>query len=299
MAKRGKKRPGILESRKYLDPDGFPVTVMHRRVTLPVDLHAHQFVELVVVTAGAGRHFLEDESWPIGAGDVFVLSGSRTHGYRELEDLEVINILYDPGRLDIPDHDLRALPGYHALFTLEPMYRKRHRFRSRLHLTTEQLATAAGMILALETELDRRPDGYRFMAAACFMQLVGYLSRCYQAASAPASEALLRVGAAISHLEHNYARPITLEELARMAHMSKRNFLRVFREGTGHTPIDHLIRLRISRAAALLADPVRSIAEVGRAVGFQDSNYFARRFRGITGMSPREYRRRGRPFTPS
>ena len=186
--------------------------------------------------------------------------------------------------------DLGTLPGYHALFKLEPAYRKRHRFESRLRLSTDQLVRVEALAAALEEELRRMERGYRFMATSLFMQLVGYLARCYGRSQEPATEALLRVAEAIGYLEAHYRDNVSLDTLARIARMSKRNFQRVFREGSGRSPIETLIHLRVTRAAELLRQGHLTITEVAFEVGFEDSNYFARQFRKTMGMSPRSYR---------
>jgi transcriptional regulator GlxA family with amidase domain len=77
-----------------------------------------------------------------------------------------------------------------------------------------------------------------------------------------------------------------------MSGMSRRNFLRAFESTMGCPPITYLIRLRIRRASELLQQHESSITEIAMAVGFNDSNYFSRQFRAVTGESPRNYRRR-------
>ena len=280
----------LLKKKDYFGHGRFPVVVMRQAAQVGVSLHAHQFIELVVITGGSGLHVIDKEAWPIVAGDVFVIGGQRQHGYRDVKDLRLINILYDPDRIAMPARDLRLLPGYHALFMLEPVYRKRHKFESRLRLSTDQLVRVDGLIDALHDELSNAETGYRFMATALLMQVVGYLSRSYSLSEESTSEALLRLGEAISYMENHYDDDISLDRLAGIAHMSRRNFLRVFREGVGKSPIEYLIRLRIARSAEFLRHDGLTITEVAYEVRFRDSNYFARKFHDVLGVSPREYR---------
>lgn len=280
----------MVRMEKWLAPDRFPIRVRGPGLQPELALHTHAFMELVIIIGGVGMHVMEREAWPIGAGDVFVIRANQAHGYRDVNGLALINVLYDPDRLAMPIRDLRVLSGYHALFTLEPMYRKRHRFESRLKLTSDQLSRVQGMAQDMADELTRAEGGYRFMTMALFMQLVGYLARSYKQLSEPATAALLRVGETIGYLERHYADGhITLDTLAKMAHMSKRNLLRVFSEGVGASPIDYLIRVRVNKAAELLREGKLSITEIAYAVGFQDGNYFSRQFRRVMGVSPRHY----------
>ena len=61
------------------------------------------------------------------------------------------------------------------------------------------------------------------------------------------------------------------------------------------SPMDYLIRMRIDKAVHLLRRGGMRVTEVSEAVGFNDSNYFARQFRQVTGQSPREVARTPRP----
>jgi len=135
------------------------------------------------------------------------------------------------------------------------------------------------------------------MATASFMQIIGYLSRCFAGAKNPDSRALLRIGEAISHLEADYQEPINLAKLARIAGMSKRNFMRSFRAAVGSSPIAHLIQLRVQRAASLLRRSELSVTEIAFQVGFNDGNYFTRQFHKLLGISPSQYRRQNSRLT--
>ena len=95
----------------------------------------------------------------------------------------------------------------------------------------------------------------------------------------------------MSHLEVKFDHPINLDELAGIAHMSKRSFIRAFQAATGASPIAYLIQLRINRATALLRDSDAPVTDIAFRAGFADSNYFTRQFRKLTGISPRSYRR--------
>ena len=287
--------PRTLHAKDWFHADGFPLAVERREPQEPFDLHVHDFSELVVVTGGRGMHKIENEAWPLSAGDVFVVKGDDAHEYCELDELNLINVLYLPDRLRWDLGDLVSLPGYHALFTLEPQWRRRHQFNSRLHMSPAEVDHVLGLIDQLDAELKARTVGFGFMATALYMQLVGLLSRAYGRSRNPDSQALLRIAAAITHLETHYSEPVELDNLAELAHMSKRSFLRTFRAATGQSPIAYLIQIRVNRAADRLRTSNEAITEVAFAVGFQDSNYFARQFRQLMGVAPRDYRAANRP----
>jgi AraC-like DNA-binding protein len=268
----------------------FPLSVERREPQTAFPPHKHEFSEVVIVTGGGGLHVTGRESWRLAAGDVFVIGGSRVHEYRELQKLSLINILFDPEKLRLQPGDLPSVPGYHALFTLEPVWRKKNQFNSRLKLSPHELATVLALADQLESELQTRAPGFGFQATALFMQMLCYLSRCYSRFKSPDSRALLRSAEAIAHLESNFAEPLNLDHLAKIAHMSKRSFIRSFQAATGNSPIAYLIELRVRHASRLLRQTDENITEIAFQAGFNDSNYFARQFRNVTGLTPREYR---------
>jgi len=274
----------------WFHADGFPIAVERRDPQEPFGLHDHEFSELVIVTGGRGLHVTGQDSWQLSTGDVFVIGGSRPHDYLNMQNLKLINVLFDQEALSFDLMDLIALPGYHALFHLEPAWRKRHDFKSRLRLPPQDLGIAVSLVDVLEEELNKRSAGFGFLATATFMQLLGILSRCYGRSKNADSKALLRIARTITYLESHFTESVNLDQLVDISQISKRSFLRAFESAMGCTPIAYVIQLRITHAAKLLRQTEDTITEIAYRVGFNDSNYFARQFRKHLGMSPRNYR---------
>ena len=281
-----------LKNREWFAADAFPIAVERREPQSPFPPHNHEFSEIVFITGGKGRHVVGRESWPLTMGDVFVIGGPQAHAYRNLDNLRLVNVLFQPEKLRLEKPDLATLPGYHALFTLEPAWRRRHQFQSRLHLSPRDLDAVLALVEQLEGELRRRAAGFGFMTTALFMQIVGLLSRFYGQSRNPSTRHLLRLAQTITQLETQPHETVKLENLASQSGMSPRSFIRAFRAATGLSPIAYLIQLRISRAAVLLRTTAEPITEIAFRVGFNDSNYFTRQFVKLTGCSPRRYRQR-------
>lgn len=269
---------------------GLPLGVFRIRNHIDLGLHTHDFFELVLILDGAAVHLTREANYPLAPGDCFVIQPGVAHGYGQTSQLELCNILFDPGRLSLPREELSPLPGYHALFELEPSFRKTHRFQSRLFLPPELRRQVMEWAVQLEEELKAKQDGYRFLGLALLVRIIGFLSRAYTSMTAPASRTLLAVNRVVTHMEHHYADSMRLADLARMARMCERNLQRYFLQAFGMTPIDYLNRLRIDKACHLLAKRELSVSQVADAVGIANSNYFARLFHRLTGVSPTAYR---------
>src|SRR3954451_5366612 len=93
-------------------------------------------------------------------------------------------------------------------------------------------------------------------------------------------------------MDRDYAQPLDVRSLARVAFMSEAHFIREFRATFGETPHRYLQRRRVERAMALLRETDRSVTEICFDVGFMSLGTFSRTFSEIVGDSPTAYRAR-------
>ena len=101
-------------------------------------------------------------------------------------------------------------------------------------------------------------------------------------------------------MDRDYAQPLDVPGLARVAHVSEAHFIRTFRATFGETPNRYLQRRRVERAMFLLRSTEQSVTDVCMAVGFASLGTFSRVFAEIVGEPPSVYRRRGPlPAVPS
>jgi AraC-like DNA-binding protein len=93
-------------------------------------------------------------------------------------------------------------------------------------------------------------------------------------------------------IDREYARPLDVAALARAALMSTAHFSRQFRATYGETPYAYLMTRRIERAKALLRRGDLSVTEVCMAVGCSSLGSFSARFTQLVGETPTAYRAR-------
>ncbi len=84
--------------------------------------------------------------------------------------------------------------------------------------------------------------------------------------------------------------PPTLGELATLAGLSRTYFSLVFREITGKTLREYILKARMDKAKELLRDINLKIKEIARQVGFTDPNHFSRTFKKEMGKTPTDWR---------
>lgn len=286
-------------SKDFFDPGIHPIRVIKiHGSNLPQhagDLtgirHFHDFAELVIITEGYGVHWIDGTDYPVAAGDVFLLQGKTEHYFKERHNLVLYNIMHDSFRLRQYLKNLQSDAGYNAMFLLEPNYRKRHKFRSRLHVERKSLAHIDSIMQKMTAEQDTKFSGYDTLMLCMLLELIVFFSREYSKIKIPQAQALYKMGKVIGKLETGYLKNWSIAELSKLAGMSKSSLMTAFREATGHTPLDYLIRIRLQKAAEMLVNTNLPISEIAPESGFADSNYLTRQFKKVYSTGPREYRK--------
>lgn len=95
---------------------------------------------------------------------------------------------------------------------------------------------------------------------------------------------------AITYLHECYAQTINVDELAAIALQSRFHFIRSFREATGTTPYQYLLKLRMAEAMNRLRRSDAPIATISCDLGFSSTSQFHRAFQKMTGTTPQAFR---------
>ncbi|MFJ2608472.1 GlxA family transcriptional regulator [Streptomyces sp. NPDC087425] len=165
-----------------------------------------------------------------------------------------------------------------------------------LYVDNGQILTSAGAAAALDLCLHmiRRDHGSAVAAHSARLAVVPLEREGGQAQfivhehpPVPRGSALEPV---LEWLEDHLADEITLAALAARSGMSERTFSRRFREQTGTTPLQWLLRARVRRAQYLLENSDHPVERIARQAGFGSPTAFRERFRRVVGTSPQAYR---------
>ena len=115
--------------------------------------------------------------------------------------------------------------------------------------------------------------------------------------TAPAAEKAIHGGLPIRQLRkvEDYVRDhladeVPVERLAELVDLSPFHFSRVFKESTGISPLQFVVRERITRAQQLIRETSRSLIEIALNVGYTSPSHFAQVFRRVVGVTPTEFR---------
>ncbi len=105
------------------------------------------------------------------------------------------------------------------------------------------------------------------------------------------AEKIRPINQAKQYIQEHFAEPLSLEEVSAQAGFSSSYFSTLFRKETGKNFLEYLIDVRIEEAKKLLRKSGSTIEQIGKAVGISDYKRFAKTFKKITGISPKEYRK--------
>lgn len=170
----------------------------------------------------------------------------------------------------------------------------RHHFRQIRHLPNAQTAPMQEILRAIRREAEEHPQGLRHRVRALATNLVVHVARMVHERPAPAHPASPEQAPLVvqvkEYLLRNYARELTLGEIAWYARKSEEHVARIFRKVTGQTVFDYLRTVRLESAKTLLINSDKTLTEIARLSGFSSLALFSRNFTQYVGRSASAYR---------
>lgn len=159
----------------------------------------------------------------------------------------------------------------------------------------DQRIEALCQLLMDETE-DRCPRGPLYFEPLAHALAVSVLDTLREQHHRKARAAAVPPGVrrALQYLETDFTNELTLDQLADRVQMSRSHFALNFRQLTGQTPHQYLLRVRLNHARKLMTqtNPALSLAEIAAASGFCDQAHLNRHFRRFFGTTPAAFRSR-------
>lgn len=246
--------------------------------------HFHRIFELTLITAGTGQRFVGDSIQSYQPGDLALLAPNLPHAYasdRISRDNRGVIIQF--GR-DFLGHTFFDRPEFAGVGGLLDRAETGLQFPPEI---VEQVEDALRQMSG-QRPTDRTIALLDVLARLSESNAIPLASAGYQPLLDRSTHAT--VDEVCRYLGASYTRPVTLAEVAHVAHLSPTAFSRFFRRAMGRTMTAYLIELRIAAACRLLIDTDMPITEVAVQAGFNNLANFNRRFRDLKGITPRQHR---------
>ncbi len=152
----------------------------------------------------------------------------------------------------------------------------------------EELGGAVCRLLAcLKSPLDSRMLGRQTVREIVYRVLQGEQGGALRAL-AIRDEHLSRIARVLRYVHADYAKPLSVEELARKAGMSVAAFHHYFKLVTASSPLQYLKRIRLDQARRLMTHDGYNAGTAARAVGYESASQFSREFKRLFGVTPVE-----------
>jgi AraC-like DNA-binding protein/mannose-6-phosphate isomerase-like protein (cupin superfamily) len=237
--------------------------------------HFHDYYVIGFIEAGQRYLLCKNQDYIINPGDITLFNPRDVHSCEQVDgktlDYRCINIQPEIMKKTVLEITRQE---FFPSFSQPVLY------HSELAGSLQELHR---MICEGETD---------FIKEELYLFLIGHLIQEYSGSmTAPLSEdSSSEFSSICDYLEENYAKSITLDELSKLAGMSKYHFLRSFTRQNGITPYSYLQTIRISKAKKLLEQGISSV-EVALRTGFSDQSHFSNFFKKLIGVTPRQYMR--------
>lgn len=167
---------------------------------------------------------------------------------------------------------------------------------SRLH--AKKLLPGEGEAHTVLEQLDRmsslfsaKENGYEFdLVSALYLVWKNLQPQLACDAGVGSAFSDTRLKDILIFLQQNYSRCLSLDEIAASINLSRSECCRYFKKQTGQTIFEYLMQYRIHKSLDLLRNTDMEIARIAVESGFSNQSYYTSRFRGLIGMTPKQYR---------
>lgn len=231
----------------------------------------HENVELLCITEGSATVITDEQTLSVSAGDIAVVNANCIHEIRTVAPMRYYCL--------IVDRDFCLANGFDS---------------NTVHFTSLiKDPSLFALISAFADEHANADAPFRILALrSLLLRIVTELCKHYGEEGKKTHEEtrlLSSVKAVIGYIHSESYRPLTLDELANVAGMSKCYLSRTFHRITGHTVTSYVNHTRCEKAKALLSEG-KTVESIAHSCGFANVSYFIRTFSALNGTSPGEYR---------
>lgn len=290
------------------------VSVEHWKEAWPVDMHCHEYWELIIVSRGSCRHAFRGTETLLIPGDAIFVSPHEAHGYALSGEISLYNCQFNSTQLDAAvmerleeegihsdaggnhgaqenalwQHLVRERETMHA--TVLPSYEFNSSKQGVIHLRPAELSFLLSLLEhMLEAQGENSTEGalrkrkYTELILLEVCKAIHSQNQKYMDCSKGNQKI---IAAVLAEIENNLTEPFDIAKTAKQYAFSPNYLRKLFKDFTGLAPVQYLNRLRMIRACEQLEQRTMSTKEAAEYVGIYDLNYFSRLFKKVIGCSP-------------
>ena len=275
--------------REYKFAEEYPFILMQSSFIYPreIVMHFHNCIEIVLVEKGVMRWNLENSFYRIEADSIcfippYFTHSSHFHPEDNEDEVSCYFLFFNPEEL------LAEL--YPGGIPKEFLWYRYTKFQNIMK--GEEYREERRIIRQIILENKEKRPFYRQSVKGHVERLLVLLYRkhCDVPLVSPLPCRVPLLYPAISYLQNQYEEKVNMEFLAELCGLTKRQFLRNFRENFGQTPMQYLRTVRISEAGKQLIQTERSVLDIMYQSGYHSLSSFNRAFLQVMGKTPSAFR---------
>lgn len=243
-------------------------------------LHHHSFPEISVVLNGEAEYETDSEQFTSRTGTVMLFNPYINHREHQRKGTSSHQLHIGLRNIVLEGYDRDVFPFHSSVLSLSAQH-------SEFFEKCWQLLN----------EKNNSQLGNELMMKAIVMELVVLILRSgndiatqpqLKTATTKKDQQHL-VNNIIYYIENHHTEDISLESLSDKLYISSTYISKVFKQETGESPINYLIKVRLNRAKQLLENQQVTVKEAAEIVGYQDAYHFSKLFKKYYGKSPSEF----------
>ena len=252
------------------------------------EIHDHDFVEIVYIIEGTGRHYINDEEFAIKAGNLLFVNYGCTHAFLVDDQLVAYNLMI---RVDyfiknmIKDNNLFYML---ALTSFEKIQQELNDKSPLVFFDYSEREEIFNLFRNIEIELSQEELGKSSILDSYINIILCKVFR--KIFMNNIRQELLIPQEIIDYISEHFNEKLSLGELSQKCFYSPAYFSRLFKKTFNMSFTDYIMDIRLKRCCELLKDSNYTIEKIMEECGFFDKNTFYERFKNKYGCTPSEYR---------
>lgn len=254
--------------------------IVKEEVTQPTETYySREYASLIHLLSGSCNYHIGSKKYTASAGDIIICNPGVTHSKEPLPGSTPVEFnigIFDFCISNLPENCLLP-PDSYPIVKLETNAK---RFTSCCKEILEEGAS--------------KETGKELVLKALSLKLIAlFIKERYGGNLAQKNQLKFKsndkyqiVQTIINYIENNYMEDISLDTISKNMYLSSVYISKLFKEQTGASPINHLIKVRLAKATELLETTNLSIKTVSEMVGYNDAYYFSKLFKKYYGYSP-------------
>lgn len=252
-------------------------------------LHSHDCLEIDLIVEGKGFYIIDDQSFPIGKGDIFIINNSEQHVAIHEQPLNILVMIFSPDFIWEKSNQVDFL---------KPFFNRRKSFSNQVKSDSAYYEELRHLLESIEKEFEEKNDGWQMFVKAMVLHFLADAYRHYQKVEELTKDGkngvqpYERIKPAIEYIHLHYKEKITLDRLAKTVAMNRTYFSTIFSRTMNMKAFDYIDQVRINQSIKLLKDTDLNITEIAFSSGFNSVSYYNRVFKEIIHESPSYYRKK-------